>query len=528
MDILERYSVKRGGITTREYGELGNDGESEKSRQGNVNGVDLAEIEGGEVAITNLHSCNGPDFVLQLHFCINEDVTAASEKTGSRTYREANARLKCVYFPIVEGKESIDRILEQLEAEGYKISESFDSFCRVSIRRLGRLLPDARWGRLPFMLPRRKVDKSLLKRCCEADAGFSPTPSKTDLAHHDSFTTALKIFGNKSSSKESDVIVKVQKDGKPLSFMQLEKEYQDWVVRMHEQYDQEMDCGEDQPVIVVNPCNKKELGISSDVVRVHRSIRRKDTSWESGQKIKILKGAAGCHKNNIYATLEYFLVDGFQGDAGGEARLICRPIDCPDEKGCILAVNGENANVEIGKSLSFPLSIIDSGKCQAVDAASWKGQLEKRHQKEPSTIDVLNNHQCQQLDIHGALPVGSSVSAGLATPIEIAAVIRPFSFIPSNSHKDLDQKCIIKENLEMLLEINYIDDGNNNEELKPFYSEHVCMNSSCRPLEVQIIVKPGEPCKWGVFHDGKDQFSDGKPLIIRYKLGIHEGEQFTP
>ncbi|KAJ0076139.1 hypothetical protein Patl1_34994 [Pistacia atlantica] len=29
-----------------------------------VNGVDLVEIAGREVAITNLHSCNGPEFVL--------------------------------------------------------------------------------------------------------------------------------------------------------------------------------------------------------------------------------------------------------------------------------------------------------------------------------------------------------------------------------------------------------------------------------------------------------------------------------
>jgi len=36
-----------------------------------VNGVNLAEIEGGEVAITNLHSCNGPEFVFQLRFFFN-------------------------------------------------------------------------------------------------------------------------------------------------------------------------------------------------------------------------------------------------------------------------------------------------------------------------------------------------------------------------------------------------------------------------------------------------------------------------
>lgn len=33
---------------------------------------------------------------------------------------------------------------------------------------------------------------------------------------------------------------------------------------MHRQYDEEADSGEDQPVIIVSPANKKALGISSD------------------------------------------------------------------------------------------------------------------------------------------------------------------------------------------------------------------------------------------------------------------------
>jgi hypothetical protein len=36
-------------------------------------------------------------------------------------------------------------ILEKLEAEGCSIMENYETFSRVSIRRLGRLLPDARW-----------------------------------------------------------------------------------------------------------------------------------------------------------------------------------------------------------------------------------------------------------------------------------------------------------------------------------------------------------------------------------------------
>lgn len=55
------------------------------------------------------------------------------------------------------------------------------------------------------------------------------------------------------------------------------------------------------------------------VIRVHKLIRRKGKSWHAGQKVKVLKGAcSGVHKNNIYAVLEYILLDGFQGDAGGK------------------------------------------------------------------------------------------------------------------------------------------------------------------------------------------------------------------
>lgn len=39
-----------------------------------VNGANLAEVTGGEVAVTNLLSCNGPEFTLQLHF--SQDVSS--------------------------------------------------------------------------------------------------------------------------------------------------------------------------------------------------------------------------------------------------------------------------------------------------------------------------------------------------------------------------------------------------------------------------------------------------------------------
>lgn len=55
------------------------------------------------------------------------------------------------------------------------------------------------------------------------------------------------------------------------------------------------------------------------VARVHKVVKRKGAMWKSGQKVKLLKGAyAGIHNNDVYATLEYFLIGGLQGDAGGK------------------------------------------------------------------------------------------------------------------------------------------------------------------------------------------------------------------
>jgi len=50
-----------------------------------VNDVNLAEVQEGEVTVTNMHSSNGPDFILHLKFT---EITAAS--------CQAHARLKCL------------------------------------------------------------------------------------------------------------------------------------------------------------------------------------------------------------------------------------------------------------------------------------------------------------------------------------------------------------------------------------------------------------------------------------------------
>ncbi|OIW07390.1 hypothetical protein TanjilG_10225 [Lupinus angustifolius] len=426
-----------------------------------VNGDCLTEIEGGEVAITNLLSCNGPEFIVQLHLSNPPKYDGIK---SSKDFQEANGRLRFVYFPFKEGKENLERVLEKLIADGNVTRENFQSFSRVSVRRLGRLLPQARWSFLPFMEVRNKkgIRGQLLKRCClrvkcfiETDAGFKPTQSKTDLAHHNLFTLALKNFGDKTPNQVKDIEVEIRKDGKVLSLLQLERDYEDWILGMHDRYDEEVGSGEDQPVMMVSPANKKALGISSEVIRVHQQLKRKEESWKSGQKIKVLKGAcAGFHKNNVYATLEYFLLEGFEGDAGGDARIICRPVDIPDENGCVLSLDDENASLEIRGSVSLPLSVIDNGKLVPVESTEWDTHLKRKQLRSPATINLLSSHHCQVLEVDGALPVDDPVFAGHVPPHQVVSVIRPINFIPSATEK-LDQKDIYKSNIEMIMEIKF-------------------------------------------------------------------------
>ncbi|XP_063944620.1 structural maintenance of chromosomes flexible hinge domain-containing protein GMI1-like isoform X2 [Daucus carota subsp. sativus] len=190
----------------------------------------------------------------------------------------------------------------------------------------------------------------------ETDGGFYPTQSKTGLRHHHPYTIALKNFGSKNSEKERDVHVAIYKDGKKLSLQQMEKQYQEWILDMHNIYDEESDCGEDEPVIIINPSNRKQLGISSD----------------------------------------------------GESRIICRQIGTSEEKGCLL-IDNENGNpsIDIRESKSLPINIIDSGKCLFVESAEWSLQLEKLQHKIPSSIDILCARHCEKLEVEElyALPL---------------------------------------------------------------------------------------------------------------------------
>ncbi|CAH2044292.1 unnamed protein product [Thlaspi arvense] len=435
-----------------------------------VNGEGLTEIVGGEVATTNLNS-KGEEFWFQIRF---------TEKSKG-TSQEANARLKFVYFPIVQGKESTDTIMESLENKGYRVSDEISqTFSRVSVRRLGRLLPEVPWASIPFM--ERGARATTLQRCCQRvkcfvdlDAGFNPTPSKTDLASQNIFSVALKSFGSRSKEKHNDVSIEIHKEGERLRIGEVEQSYQEWVLKMHKSYDEENASGADEAIVVFESLDHKALCISPDceAVRVHKVVKRKGITWERGQKIKILKGAYKLtHKNNVYATIDYFLIENFQDEAGGDARIICRQINISEDEGCMLStING--MRLEIRSSSSFPISIIDSNECVLVDENEWNKKLEQQKEKDPSRIDVLDERDCRALKFDGESTIGDSVCAGQTPPQQIVAVVRPASFSSSKQLKKFDQKQIVKMDGAMLLEVELTKDKNmksREKNTQPMYS----------------------------------------------------------
>ncbi|CAE6119233.1 unnamed protein product [Arabidopsis arenosa] len=203
--------------------EISKTGRTERPVEFQVNGEDLAELTGGEVATINLNS-KGREFWFQIRFVHSE------MKKGSLTSQEANARLKFAYFPIVREtesiyKESIDIILESLGKEGYKASESFETFSRLSVRRLGRLLPEVPWvsllwsqfaglpGVLTVPVARQGINSVYGKG---RQSNYFAEMLSTDLASQNPFSLALKKFGSKSKEKDNDVNVALHRKGEAL------------------------------------------------------------------------------------------------------------------------------------------------------------------------------------------------------------------------------------------------------------------------------------------------------------------------
>ena len=77
-----------------------------------------------------------------------------------------------------------------------------------------------------------------------------------------------------------DVNVDARKDGRSLNCTQLEKRYHDWINNMHAKYDVEIDGGDDEYTVIINPSSKERLGISEEGERSEeRRVGKECTSW---------------------------------------------------------------------------------------------------------------------------------------------------------------------------------------------------------------------------------------------------------
>lgn len=426
-----------------------------------VNDRNLAEVDGGEVAVTNMFSCNG------LPFIIDVKLKKISHDEQSRIHvsdvDRANARITCFYYPIKQGRERIDDILEELERQQIGINESFENFCRVAIRRLGRLLPNARWRRLPFMEPkRRRADKGTPPRVCfervkafvDTDAGFVPTTSKMDLSSGHIFTSALRNLGSRGVSLDG-VTLEIIRDKHTLTASALEKEYQEWIKEMHESFDDEVDCDDDADVTIVT-FNMKELGFSQDVFRVYKHMKRKGVVWKQGMRVKFFKGIPGHSHKDFYATLEYFLSEGLSEDRGN-AKVICRPIEVQTNEGSTLILKDNDASFHLGKSIVLSIDLLCPDKCTSVSESDWTLRVEKRSLQCPAAIEILNEQWAKTFGLSGGLK--HIVKAGSKPPSEFIAVVRPKQYLKLNDDgKDINpigQKSIVKQALEMQLDVRY-------------------------------------------------------------------------
>ena len=113
--------------------------------------------------------------------------------------------------------------------------------------------------------------------------------------------------------------------------------------------------------------------------------------------------------------------------------------------------------------------IINSPNCAFVgtlamgklDEATWKRQAERKRLKTPSFIDILCTDQVLKFDVDKGFSKGETIQAGFFLPKEIIAVVRPHAFkaadnMMSKSSDDVDQKTVVKDNMEMKVDIQVI------------------------------------------------------------------------
>ncbi|KAL6536184.1 hypothetical protein OROGR_012756 [Orobanche gracilis] len=137
--------------------------------------------------------------------------------------------------------------------------------------------------------------------------------------------------------------------------------------------------------------------------------------------------------------------------------LLVRPLGLPENKGCrILVIDGPNT-VEINGSYVFPIRIIYSEMCLPLDDIEWGEKHKTFDQKFSAAIELLSHRDFQELEIDGIVTLGTwiafSLEVGDHLPENNVSVIRPNSFFSGNGCKRLEEKFIVRDNLEMSLNI---------------------------------------------------------------------------
>ncbi|KAG0563617.1 hypothetical protein KC19_8G045600 [Ceratodon purpureus] len=464
-----------------------------------VNGENLAGIVGGEVAHANFHSSRGEPYVIILEFTKPKE-RKPSEHAGAGVDR-ANARITCHYFPIIQGREGIENIIQELKDEDSDFSGTFETFSRRSIRRLGRLLPDAgrflpddrSAGRLPFMEPKRFYREKEVNRHCykrvkafiDVDAGFIPTTSKMDLVQKHPFTKALlelglglqtkdtasKTLKTKGTGPVTISITRISKDtgDRAIDVQKLHSDYTEWLTKQHDNFDVGA-VFNDGVIIPTQEHHKQDLNITKDVFRVVYSIECDGKiNWTVGKEkapkhLKLLKGLPGLKNDDkdLFVTVECFISDGLP-DEKGDTKIICRPIEVPEDRGS--KVEGEQDQGELldfvlGESRPFPIEILFGDKYAEVDEANWQRRLDVIQSRLPAYIELLNEQdvskltgpQARSASCIQSLRKNASLKAGATLPQEIIAVVRPKAH-SCTSPTPLEQKYVFTESMEMSLEV---------------------------------------------------------------------------
>ncbi|BBN16608.1 structural maintenance of chromosomes flexible hinge domain-containing protein 1 [Marchantia polymorpha subsp. ruderalis] len=198
---------------------------------------------------------------------------------------------------------------------------------------------------------------------------------------------------------------------------------------------------------------KPEAAANLRFIVFHKRLKDTTGEWiidsKNPVRVRFLRGA-GSLKNDLFATLEYFFKEG--DDEHGEVKVLCRAIDVDESEGCRLFEKNGRLCFELNKSQWLPGSVLNGGKCQRVDPASWKKKLDELLNKAPGYIDILDEEDLQKFEFSGAFPKSSSkFEAGYTLPPEVLVVVRPKKGT-GPSHK---QGMIVAEPMSMKLTVNH-------------------------------------------------------------------------